>query len=61
MYAGTDPLSGKRHYLSEVVLAGPKAVREAEKVRTQLLAEVDDRRDPRTNAWTDSSSATSLS
>jgi integrase len=50
VYAGIDPLTGKRHYLREVVPAGPKAAREAEKVRTRLLAELDDRRNPRTNA-----------
>ncbi|MDT7653662.1 MAG: integrase, partial [Pseudonocardiales bacterium] len=50
VYAGIDPLTGKRHYLREVVPAGPKAAREAEKVRTRLLAEVDDRRNPRTKA-----------
>jgi len=36
--------------LREVVPAGTRAAREAEKVRTRLLAEVDDRRNPRTNA-----------
>ncbi len=50
VYAGIDPLSGKRHYLTEVVPAGPKAAKEAEKVRTRFLAEVDERRNPRTNA-----------
>src|SRR3954462_14706055 len=40
VYAGIDPLSGKRHYLSETVPSGPKAAREAERVRTRLLAEV---------------------
>lgn len=53
VYAGIDPLSGKRHYLREVVPAGPNAAKEAKeakKVRTRLLAEVDDRRNPRTNA-----------
>jgi integrase len=50
VYAGIDPISRKRHYLTEVVPAGPKAAREAEKVRTRLLAEVDDRRNPRTRA-----------
>jgi len=50
VYAGLDPLTGKRHYLSEVVPASPKAAKEAEKVRTRLLGEVDDRRNPRTNA-----------
>jgi integrase len=50
VYAGIDPISKKRHYLTEVVPAGPKAAAQAEKVRTRLLAEVDDRRNPRTNA-----------
>jgi integrase len=36
--------------LTETVPAGPKAAKEAEKVRTRLLAEVDERRNPRTNA-----------
>jgi integrase/DNA-binding transcriptional regulator YhcF (GntR family) len=50
MYAGTDPVTGRDHYLNEVVPAGPRAGREAEKVRTRLLAQVDERRQPRTNA-----------
>ncbi|MDN5749873.1 MAG: tyrosine-type recombinase/integrase [Pseudonocardia sp.] len=50
VYAGLDPLSGKRHYLTETVPAGPKAAKQAEKVRTRLLAEVDERRNPRTSA-----------
>ena len=50
VYVGLDPLSGKRHYLTETVPAAPKAAKEAEKVRTRLLAEVDERRNPRTNA-----------
>lgn len=50
MYAGVDPLTGKRHRLQEIIPAGPKAAAEAEKARTRLLAEVDDRRNPRTNA-----------
>ena len=36
--------------LREVVPAGMRAAREAEKVRTRLLAEVNDSRNPRTNA-----------
>lgn len=32
VYAGADPLSGKRHYLRETVPAGPDAEKEAEKV-----------------------------
>lgn len=50
VYAGIDPVSRKRHYLVETIPAGPTAAREAEKVRTRLLAQVDERRNPRTKA-----------
>ncbi|MGI8815217.1 MAG: tyrosine-type recombinase/integrase [Pseudonocardia sp.] len=50
IYAGIDPISHKKHYLTEVVPAGPKAAKEAEKARTRLLGEVDERRNARTNA-----------
>jgi hypothetical protein len=40
----------KRHYLSETIQSGPHAVREADKARTRLLAQVDERRNPRTRA-----------
>src|SRR6476660_7379174 len=50
VYAGTDPLSGKRHYLTETIPAGPKAAKEAEKARTRLLGQVDENRNPRTGA-----------
>jgi integrase len=50
IYAGTDPLTGKRHDLIEVVPPGPKAAVEAEKVRTRLLSQLDERRNPRTKA-----------
>lgn len=49
VYAGVDPMTGRDDYLNETVRAGPRANREAEKVRTRLLAEVDERRNPRTN------------
>ncbi len=47
VYAGVDPGSGKRRYLTETVPAGPAADREAEAVRTRLLDEVDALRNPR--------------
>src|SRR3954469_18759495 len=47
-YAGIDPLTKKKHHLTETVPAGPSAVRDAEKVRTRWLAQVDERRNPRT-------------
>jgi hypothetical protein len=50
VYAGVDPITKKRHYLQETVPAGPKAGATAEKVRTRLLKQVDDRQAPRTNA-----------
>jgi integrase/DNA-binding transcriptional regulator YhcF (GntR family) len=50
VYAGNDPLSGRRHFLSETIPAGPKAVAEAEKARTRLLNQVDEQRNPRTKA-----------
>jgi integrase len=50
VYAGKDPVTGRRHYLTEVVPAGPGAQRAAERARTRLLAQVDERRNPRTKA-----------
>jgi integrase len=51
VYAGLDPISHKRHYLTEVIPAGtPKAADEAEKTRIRFINEIDERRNPRTNA-----------
>lgn len=50
VFAGVDPVTGRDHYLRETVPAGPRAAKEADKVRTRLLAQVDERRHPRTNA-----------
>src|SRR6188508_1214088 len=50
VYAGIDPVSGKRHHLTEIIPPGPRAAREAEKVRTRMLAQVDESRNPRTRA-----------
>jgi integrase len=46
VYAGIDPLTGKRHSLIAVV---PTA-KEAEKLRTRFLNEIDEQRNPRTRA-----------
>jgi hypothetical protein len=43
-------LTKRRHDLTEVVPPGSNAAREAEKVRTRLLNQVDERRNPRTRA-----------
>lgn len=53
VYAGIDPVSGRRHYLTEQVKAGPKATRQAEAVRQRLLSEVAEKRNPRTSATVD--------
>ncbi|NJC70823.1 tyrosine-type recombinase/integrase [Planosporangium thailandense] len=53
VYAGTDPVTRKRHYLVETVPGGRGAEREAERVRTRLLGQVDERRNPRTRATLD--------
>jgi integrase len=51
VYAGIDPVSKRRHYLRETIPAGtPKASREAEKAMRRLQTQVDERRQPRTNA-----------
>src|SRR5918993_1736247 len=50
VYAGIDPVSKKRLYLDETIPAGPGAAKQAEKARTRLLAQVDEKRNPRTRA-----------
>jgi integrase len=50
VFAGIDPVSKRRHYLTETVAAGPRAQADAEKARTRLLSQVDERRNPRTRA-----------
>ena len=50
VYAGMDPISKQRMYLSEVVPAGPRAGDQAERVRTRMQSQVDERRNPRTRA-----------
>jgi integrase len=50
VYAGTDPLTGRRHYLRETIQAGPSAQTEADKALRRLATEVDERRNPRTSA-----------
>jgi len=53
VYAGIDSVSGRRHYLSELVKPGPKAARDAEAVRHRLLSQVAEKRNPRTSATLD--------
>ncbi len=53
VYAGTDPLTGRRHYLREHIGAGPTAHTEAQKAMRRLANQVGERRNPRTNATVD--------
>jgi hypothetical protein len=53
VYAGIDPVTKKRHVLTEVIPPGPKAARLAELAKHRLLREVADRRSPRTSATID--------
>ena len=53
VYAGKDPVSGRRHDLIEVVPPGPKAATLAEAARTRFLNQVDEQRNPRTSATVD--------
>jgi integrase len=53
VFAGTDPVSKKDLYLSEIVPPGPRQQREAEQARTRLLNQVDEKRNPKTRATVD--------
>lgn len=53
VYAGYDRVSKKPMYLDETIPAGPRAAKEAEKARTRLLRQVDEKRTPRTRATVD--------
>jgi len=50
VYAGVDPLSKRRHYVREVIPAGPTAMNAAEKALRRLVVQVDEQRSPRTGA-----------
>lgn len=50
VYAGKDPVTGRRHDLQELIPPGPKAATLAEEARTRLLNQVDEQRNPRTKA-----------
>lgn len=53
VYAGLDPVSKRRHYLTEIIAAGPGADRRARAIRDRLISQVEERRNPRTNATVD--------
>ncbi|GAA1662138.1 hypothetical protein GCM10009744_64880 [Kribbella alba] len=48
VYAGIDPVSKRRLDLTEVIPPGPKQATLAEKARTRLLNQVDEKRNPKT-------------
>ena len=50
LFAGWDPVTGRRMYLREVIPPGPRAAREAEKAARRLGTQLDERRSPRTSA-----------
>ncbi|WP_218603865.1 tyrosine-type recombinase/integrase [Pseudonocardia abyssalis] len=50
VYAGQDPLTKRRHYLREIIPAGPRAAVEADKALRRLAVQVDEERNPRTTA-----------
>src|ERR1051325_8344937 len=51
VYAGIDPLTGKKNFLTETLpRTTPDLEREAERVRTKFLNQVDERRAPRVRA-----------
>ncbi len=50
VHAGRDPVTKRRHDLVEIIPPGPTAKTVAEKARTRLLNQVDERRHPRTIA-----------
>jgi len=50
VYAGIDPVTGRRHYLREIIPAGPHADDQADEALARLRAQVREQRHPRTNA-----------
>ena len=50
VYAGVDPVTKRRHDLLKIVPAGPRARAEAEATLRRFRAELEERRNPRTNA-----------
>ena len=50
VFASVDPLTKRRHDLTEIIPPGPQAASLAEKARTRLLNQVDEQRNPRTKA-----------
>jgi integrase len=47
VYAGIDPVSKKKLYLTDTVPAGPRQEKLAEQAHTKFLNEVDEKRNPK--------------
>ena len=50
VYAGVDPLAGGRHYLREVIPAGPTAAADAKEALRRPADQSDEKRNPQTAA-----------
>jgi hypothetical protein len=50
VYAGIDPISKRRLYLTEIIPSGAKVWHLADQARRRLVSQVDERRNPRTSA-----------
>jgi hypothetical protein len=51
VFAGRDPITGRRHDLTKVLPAGtPNVENEAERVKNAFIIEIDERRHPKTDA-----------
>jgi integrase len=53
VYAGVDPVTKRRHDLIEIIPPGPGADKQARRTRDRLISQVEERRNPRTNATVD--------
>jgi hypothetical protein len=53
VYAGFDPVTGRKHFLAEIIPPVPQARRAAERARTRLLSQVDEQRNSRSSATLD--------
>jgi hypothetical protein len=53
VYAGIDPVSKKKLYLTDTIPAGPRQEKLAEQARTKFLNEVDEKRNPKARATVD--------
>ena len=53
VYAGVDPVTKRRHNLTEIIPPGRDAERRARAARDRLVSQVEERRNPRTSATVD--------